>query len=186
MALVVPVALPCTPRGYGRGRWRRAAGRVGSPHGAAGQLHQPHRRHSPATRRRRCRVPPCGAALPWAGRLQRARRPEHQRRRFVGPLGVCRGLCRVSGWAFPGRAAAPRRFGPSLLCRWSGSPFGRSVACRVVPSLSRYSRRAIPRFTSMDSKPSEAASSRGFAPSTIISVTPSVTAGAVSRVLRPL
>ena len=48
VALVVPVALPCTPRGYGRGRWRRAAGRVGSPHGAAGQLHQPHRRHSPA------------------------------------------------------------------------------------------------------------------------------------------
>lgn len=36
VGLVVPVALPCTPRGYGRGRGRRAAGRPGPRTGPPG------------------------------------------------------------------------------------------------------------------------------------------------------
>lgn len=76
-----------------------------------------HCRH-PATRRRRFRVPPCSAALPWAGRW-----PEHQRRRFGGSSSA------VS------LAAEPRNTGtllPRPLVGLSSARAGRTAPCLSV------------------------------------------------------
>jgi hypothetical protein len=119
VALVVPVALPCTPRGCGRGQRWFGAGRPAAPHRAAGRPHQLHQRHSPV----------------GIGMRERCFNIRHS------------------------------RFGVSPL----------------PPSPPKCSPTAISTSVAEDSEISEAASSRGLAPSTMVEVTRQVTVRAVSR-----
>jgi hypothetical protein len=82
-AVACTVGTPGVQRAARRGR--------SAPRGCTGTARVAcHRRH-PATQQRRCGVPPCGAALPWADRCACAGRLEHPQRRFTRSAGACRG-----------------------------------------------------------------------------------------------